>query len=92
MDLRTRLLIIGAGPFGLAIAAHATRLGIDHTVVGEPMGFWRRHMPANMFLRSGINWHLDPAGLLTIEQFLHSRGLTASDIEPFPLKVHLRIR
>jgi hypothetical protein len=22
-------------------------------VVGRPMGFWREHMPAGMFLRSG---------------------------------------
>ena len=89
LDVRTDLLIIGAGPFGLAIAAHAKRQGIDHIVVGKPMEFWKRHMPANMYLRSGIHWHLDTSGLLTIERFLHTRGLTASDVEPFPLEVYL---
>lgn len=89
VDVRTELLIIGAGPFGLAIAAHVKRLGIDHIVVGEPMGFWKRHMPGNMYLRSGIHWHLDTSGVFTIEQFLRSRGLTESDVEPFPLDVYV---
>ena len=44
--------IVGAGPFGLAAAAHVGRLGLSTAVIGEPMGFWRRRMPAGMLLRS----------------------------------------
>ncbi len=33
---------------------------VDLLVVGEPMGFWRTHMPEGMLLRSGPDWHLDP--------------------------------
>ena len=40
-DKRTNLLIVGAGPFGLAIAAYARHLGIEHLIVGKPMGFWK---------------------------------------------------
>jgi FAD-dependent urate hydroxylase len=44
--------ILGAGPYGLAAAAHVRRLGLTTAVIGEPMWFWRHRMPAGMFLRS----------------------------------------
>jgi cation diffusion facilitator CzcD-associated flavoprotein CzcO len=59
----TDLLIIGAGPFGLAAAAQASHLGIQHVVVGRPMEFWRKNMPAGMYLRSACDWHLDPTNV-----------------------------
>jgi len=46
------VVIIGAGPYGLAAAAHLRAAGIEHRIFGEPLSFWRRHMPAGMFLRS----------------------------------------
>lgn len=33
------LLVIGAGPYGLATAACAKRAGIEQRVVGKPMAF-----------------------------------------------------
>ena len=86
---QTNLLIIGAGPFGLAIAAQATHLGIEHTVVGTPMGFWRKNMPPGMYLRSSWDWHLDPLNVHTIESFLESRGQTTAEIEPLSLEFYL---
>jgi FAD-dependent urate hydroxylase len=44
--------IIGAGPYGLAAASHVRKLGLSTAVLGEPMWFWRRCMPAGMHLRS----------------------------------------
>ena len=64
--ISTDLLIVGAGPFGLALAAAASDAGVEHVVVGEPMSFWRDHMPAGMLLRSDTSWHLDPANVLTV--------------------------
>jgi cation diffusion facilitator CzcD-associated flavoprotein CzcO len=87
---RTPLLIIGAGPFGLAMAAAAGELRIPHVVVGEPMSFWRRHMPAGMLLRSACDWHFDPAGSATIARFLETRGQTPSDVEPLSLELYLQ--
>ena len=86
----TDLLIVGAGPFGLAMAAHARHLGIDHVVAGEPMQFWRAHMPDGMYLRSDCKWHLDPENADTIDAFLETRGLTAADTTPLSRAVYLQ--
>jgi thioredoxin reductase len=85
----TTLLVIGAGPFGLAMAVQAHELGIDHVVVGQPMSFWREHMPTGMVLRSGCDWHLDPTERDTFERFLDTRGQTPLDVEPLPLDLYL---
>lgn len=89
MEKQTDLVIIGAGPFGLAIAAYARHLGIDNLVVGKPMSFWKDHMPAGMCLRSGCDWHLDPADVHTIERFLQTQGRKPADIFPLSLQFYL---
>src|SRR5258707_11936612 len=43
--------VVGAGPFGLSVAAHASVNGSARTF-GEPMRTWRRLMPQDMLLRS----------------------------------------
>ena len=85
---KTNLLIIGAGPFGLAISAQASHLGIEHLIVGKPMEFWLNNMPKGMYLRSACDWHLDPTGIHTIENFLESQGKTAEDVEPLSLEFY----
>lgn len=89
MSTETDLLIIGAGPFGLAIAAQAAHAGIEHLIVGKPMEFWRRHMPKGMYLRSACDWHLDPQNKHTIEKFLETQGKTSRDVEPLSLDFYL---
>jgi FAD-dependent urate hydroxylase len=44
--------VIGAGPYGLSIAAHLAQAGVSNRVFGQPMSFWRDHMPKGMRLRS----------------------------------------
>ena len=85
----TDLLIIGAGPYGLAVASYAGRLGLECMVVGDPMSFWRDHMPAGMKLRSPTSWHLDAAGELTFEEFLRTRELTPAQVSPISLGLYL---
>lgn len=85
----TDLLIIGAGPYGLAVAVATRELGIDYLIVGEPMGFWRRCMPPGMFLRSSWDWHLDPTGEATIEAYLAERHISKEAIAPFSLASYL---
>lgn len=87
--METDLLIIGAGPFGLAIAAQAAHDGIEHVIVGKPMEFWRQNMPKGMFLRSACDWHLDPLDVHTIEAYVQSVGKTPNEVEPLSLEFYL---
>jgi thioredoxin reductase len=89
LKMKTDLLIIGAGPFGLALAAHCRHLGINYRIVGKPMEFWQANMPEGMHLRSACDWHLDTVGVDTIERFLQTQGLTPADVEPLSRQFYL---
>lgn len=86
---RTDLLVIGAGPYGCAAAAHARDRGIATRVVGRPMSFWREQMPPDMFLRSGPDWHLDGSRVHTFEAYFEDRGLDPAEHDPVPIGVWL---
>jgi FAD-dependent urate hydroxylase len=79
------LLVVGAGPYGVAVAAQAIERGVETVVVGRPMSFWTDHMPEGMFLRSGIDWHLDASGVDTFEAFIEDCGLSSAQIDPVPI-------
>ena len=83
------LLIIGAGPFGLAMSAYAKRHQMDHIVVGKPMDFWKSNMPQGMLLRSACDWHYDPFNEDTIERYLETERLKPADVEPLELDFYL---
>ena len=83
----TELLVIGAGPFGLSVAAHAKHCGMSVTVVGEPMGFWKHNMPAGMLLRSGLDWQLDAGEVHTLVSFIEEKRLPLRAAEPIPVEI-----
>jgi FAD-dependent urate hydroxylase len=76
--------VVGAGPFGLSVAAHVSRNGSARTF-GEPMRTWRRLMPPDMLLRS--DWeHTNlsaPGRAGTLEAWVQSGE--AERLEPLPL-------
>jgi FAD-dependent urate hydroxylase len=76
-DLRCQVAIVGAGPYGLAAAAHLRSANVELRVFGKAMEFWERHMPAGMLLRS--YWegsHIsDPNGDLTLDRYQRERGV-----------------
>lgn len=87
--MRTDLLVIGAGPYAYAAAAYAGDRGIDTTVVGRPLAFWRDQMPADMYLRSGTDWYLDANREYTFAAFFEERGLDPADHDPIPISLFL---
>jgi cation diffusion facilitator CzcD-associated flavoprotein CzcO len=76
MPRQTDVTVIGAGPQGLAVAAHLRKAGVDAHIFGEPMGFWMRHMPAGMCLRSlpRASSISDPVGSHSLGRFEAIRG------------------
>jgi thioredoxin reductase len=44
--------IVGAGPYGLSLAAHLAAAGVSFRIFGKPMSTWRDHMPKGMQLKS----------------------------------------
>lgn len=87
--ITTQLLVVGAGPYALSTAGLARERGIDTVVVGSPMAFWRENMPDGMFLRSGPDWHLDAAGVYTLEAYLEERTISRDEVDPIPVGVFL---
>ncbi|MER6913688.1 NAD(P)-binding domain-containing protein [Streptomyces sp. NPDC000594] len=81
------LAVIGAGPYGLSIAAHAAAAGLSLKVFGRTMASWRDHMPEGMFLKSEP-WasHLsDPSGAHTLGHFSEEHGFEAVHGRPLPV-------
>jgi FAD-dependent urate hydroxylase len=85
----TEVAIVGAGPYGLSVAAHLRRHGRPFRIFGTPMRSWRANMPAGMFLKSeGCASSLsDPAGSYTLKAHCQQHGLRYGDYGvPVPLE------
>jgi cation diffusion facilitator CzcD-associated flavoprotein CzcO len=82
------VVVIGAGPYGLSIAAHLRQRRIAFRIFGVPMQNWRGAMPKGMFLKSdgaGSSFS-DPARALTLAHHCAVAGLSYRDQGmPIPL-------
>jgi thioredoxin reductase len=78
----TDVAVVGAGPYGLAVAAHLGARRLRLRAFGTPMETWNRHMPDGMFLKSEgfASTIADPAGNLTLERFCRETGRSYADI------------
>ncbi|HWY32403.1 MAG TPA: NAD(P)-binding domain-containing protein [Candidatus Acidoferrum sp.] len=81
--------IIGAGPYGLSIAAHLRAWGVDFRIFGSPMHTWQANMPKGMRLKSEgfASCLYDPDGSFTLAAYCKEKGLAYADIGiPVPLE------
>src|SRR5206468_6442492 len=76
----TTTAVIGAGPYGLSIAAHLRGHGVPVHVFGKPMDSWRK-MPARMFLKSvwSASSLAAPEGAHSLEAYRQVKGVPASE-------------
>ncbi|MEU0375174.1 NAD(P)-binding domain-containing protein [Streptomyces sp. NPDC006283] len=81
------LAVIGAGPYGLSVAAHAAAAGMSMRIFGRTMASWRDHMPEGMFLKSEP-WASDlsdPGGKYTLGDHAAVSGFEARHGRPLPI-------
>jgi thioredoxin reductase len=78
----TDVAIIGAGPYGLSLAAHLAARGVEHAVIGAPMAGWSKAMPRGMSLKSeGFASNLfDPDGATTLEEYCAEHSIQYAPI------------
>ena len=78
----TKTAIIGAGPYGLSLAAHLAAAGQDFRIFGKPLTTWRDHMPAGMMLKSdGFASNLSsPDPQSTLKAWSAERGVDYDDL------------
>jgi thioredoxin reductase len=89
---RTQVTVVGAGPYGLSVAAHLRGRGTPFRIVGHTMDTWRRHMPAGMFLKSEgfASTISEPSGALTLRRYSAETGSPYADIgEPVPIETFI---
>jgi len=77
----TDTIIIGAGPYGLSIAAYLRQSGVPFRIFGRPMDTWISHMPKGMMLKSdGFASNLyDPQGVLSLKKFCAECAIPYAD-------------
>lgn len=85
-------VVLGAGPYGLAVAAHLRALDVPVRVFGEPMDSWRHRMPPGMFLKSvpTASSIAAPGPGYSLADYCALRGITplAHD-EPVPIELFI---
>jgi thioredoxin reductase len=86
------IAIIGAGPYGLSLAAHLRRTQKSFRIFGEPMRFWSQHMPRGMRLKSEgfASCLYDPDSEFTLEHYCREKNLPYAHIGlPVPLETFI---
>jgi FAD-dependent urate hydroxylase len=70
------VVVIGAGPHGLAAVAHLRDAGVPTLAFGDALAFWRDTMPSGMWLRSSPRASIisDPAGDLSLTRWSEQHG------------------
>jgi cation diffusion facilitator CzcD-associated flavoprotein CzcO len=75
------IAIIGAGPYGLSLAAYLRAARLEFRIFGKTMHSWKMNMPPGMLLKSHP-WSsslYDPTSSFTLKQFCAERGIPYHD-------------
>jgi FAD-dependent urate hydroxylase len=83
---RCEVAVIGAGPYGLAVAAHLRDAGLATRAFGQTMAFWRRNMPKGMKLRHATSIS-DPHSAFSLEAFGQTNPAAA--LRPLPIETFI---
>jgi thioredoxin reductase len=88
MRSNVEVVIVGAGPYGLSVAAHLHHASVSLRIFGSPMQTWREHMPKGMLLKSdGFASSLsEPTGKFTIGNYCASHSIPYDDLK-VPVKL-----
>ena len=82
--------IVGAGPYGLSLAAHLSAKGLRPRVFGRPMETWFKFMPKGMVLKSeGFAMDLsEPEGSFRLRDYCAAEGIAYKSVGwPVPVEV-----
>jgi thioredoxin reductase len=86
------IVVIGAGPYGLSLAAHLRQGKQSVRIFGSPMNSWSNHMPRGMHLKSeGFASSLsDPKAEFTLKTYCAERALPYADVGlPVPIETFI---
>jgi thioredoxin reductase len=81
--------IIGAGPYGLSLAAHLGVGKLSYRIFGTPMSSWHNHMLTRTWLKSdGFASSLyDPDSAFTLDRYCQEQSLPYADVGlPVPIE------
>ncbi len=84
--------VIGAGPYGLSLAAHLSARKLSYRIFGTPMSSWRNHMPNRTWLKSdGFASSLyDPNSTFTLARYCQEQSLPYADVGlPVPIETFI---
>jgi cation diffusion facilitator CzcD-associated flavoprotein CzcO len=84
----TTAVVIGAGPYGLSVAAHLKEHNIPTLTFGKPMEFWEK-MPTHMYLKStwsSVNLSA-PGGKYKLDHY--AAAMHSHEQKPIPLPFFL---
>jgi cation diffusion facilitator CzcD-associated flavoprotein CzcO len=81
-------VVIGAGPYGLSVAAHLKAQSLQTLVFGKTMELWKK-MPPGLCLKSiwSASSIADPAGKYSIDHYIAATNTPRQ--EPIPLSLFL---
>ncbi|MDZ5472333.1 NAD(P)-binding domain-containing protein [Bacillus sp. 31A1R] len=83
------VIIVGSGPFGISLAAHAVEKDLKYKLFGYPMDFWKNQMPQDMFIRTPHEFvsFSDPKEDYTVQKFEEETGIELVSPLPRPIFV-----